>query len=163
MIYIAYAILGSLAIIIALSFLFFLCRHNFCLAKTIFECISCYFDIQVAHETTEHLDVKSENHELKYTVATNKQSSNRNKDLHSASDKDLTLESHPQGKTKINFENSCVQYKVGFPTAIISSPLPSERHNSLWIIHRVQNTETSVAIHSHYLWGLNPQSLPVRI
>ena len=70
-------------------------------------------------------------HELKYTVATNKQSCNRNKDLQSASDKDLTLESHPQGKTKINFENTCVQYKVGFPTAIISSPLPSGRHNSL--------------------------------
>ena len=149
MIYIAYVILGSLAIIIALFFLFFLCRHNFCLAKTLFECISCYFDLLVAHEITEHLDVKSENyvhdHEMKYTVEGNKQSCNKNKDLQSASDSILlaeikqpllqenknTLESHPQGKTKINFENSSVQYKSGFPTAIISSPLPSERHNSM--------------------------------
>ena len=85
MIYIAYVILGSLAIIIALFFLFFLCRHNFCLAKTLFECISCYFDLLVAHEITEHLDVKSENYvhdyEMKYTEAGNKESCNINKNL----------------------------------------------------------------------------------
>ena len=144
MIYIAYVILGSLAIIIALFFLFFLCRHNFCLAKTLFECISCYFDLLVAHEITEHLDVKSENyvhdHEMKYTEAGNKESCNINKNLQPDSillakpllqENKNTLESHPEGKSKINFENSSVQYKSGFPTAIISSPLPSERHNSM--------------------------------
>ena len=141
MIYIAYVILGSLAIIIALFFLFFLCRHNFCLAKTLFECISCYFDLLVAHEITEHLDVKSENYvhdEMKYTEAGNKESCNINKNLQPDSillAKPLLQEnkntSQPEGKTKINFENSSVQYKSGFPTAIISSPLPSERHNSM--------------------------------